>query len=187
MSPTQRINQAAVIEASLSLLEREGAKGLTMRALANQLGIQAASLYHHVADRDELLRLIADSVALKAIRKMPLAAEWRELARGLADNLLSALREHPRVAQIVAVQEISSTVFEPISTVVDETFLPALDLDHETALHLLQGLYVLVVGLALAESGDTPRPPTGPLSYYDVWYEVAVETYLDGITSRFQH
>ena len=186
MSPTQRIDRAAVVAAAFALIGQKGVSGLTMRALGNSLGVQAASLYHHVTSRDELLRLVADDVAQTAIEKLPRTTNWRELARGLADGLRSVLREHPGAAQVAAVQEVSPTVFAPVVPIVDDVVIPALDIDRESALHLLQGLYVLVVGLASAESGDTPRPPAAPIAYYDAWYEVAVETFLDGIACRFQ-
>lgn len=186
MSPAQRIDRASVVAATFALIDQEGIAGLTMRALGNRLGVQAASLYHHVTGRNELLRLVADNVAQAAIEKLPRTTDWRELARGMADGLRSVLREHPGSAQVVAVQEVSPTIFAPVVPVVDDVFLPALDIDQETALHLLQGLYVLVVGLAAAESGNTPQPPAAPIAYYDAWYEMAVETYLEGITCRFQ-
>lgn len=185
MSPAQRIDRVAVIAATFELIDEKGVTGLTMRALGNRLGVQAASLYHHVSGRDELLRLVADTVAQSAIEQMPTGVDWRVLARGLADSLRSVLRQHPGAAQIVAVQEVSPAVFEPVAPFVADAFRSALDVDRETALHLVQGLYVLVVGLAAAESGNVPHAPAAPISYYDAWYEVTVETFLDGIASRF--
>jgi len=186
VSPTQRIDKEAVLAAALALINEEGAGRLTMRALANRLGVQAASLYHHVTGRDELLRMVADKVAQAAIEQIPPTTDWRAYARGLANGLRSVLQEHPGAAQVVAVQEVSPTVFAPVAPVVDDLFLPALDVDREAVLHLLQGLYVLVVGLVAAESGSVPQPPVAPTSYYEAWYEVTVETFLDGIACRVQ-
>lgn len=186
MSPAQRIDRDAVVAATFGLLDQMGPSGLTMRALGERLGVQAASVYHHVSGRDELLQLVADRVAQAAVERIPTAAGWRPLARGLADGVRAALQEHPGAAQIVAVQEISPATFEGIVPMVGEVFLPDLDVDTETALHILQGLYVLVVGLVSAECGNLPHPPAAPMAYYDTWYEVAVETYLDGIEARFR-
>ncbi|WP_084481196.1 TetR/AcrR family transcriptional regulator [Ruania albidiflava] len=186
MSPAQRIDRTAVVAATFELIDHAGLAGLTMRALATRLGVQAASLYHHVAGRDELLRLVADSVAQTALARVSATPDWRALARGLADGMRSVLREHPGAAQIVAVQEVSPAVFDPVMPLVNDAFLPALDIDDETALHLLQGLIVLVVGLASAECGNVPNPPAAPAVYYDTWYEVAVETFLDGVQFRYR-
>ncbi|HYJ61947.1 MAG TPA: WHG domain-containing protein [Actinomycetota bacterium] len=58
--PSPRV--AEIVAAARSILETEGREGLTMRALASRLGIQAPSLYKHVADKDELeALLVADA------------------------------------------------------------------------------------------------------------------------------
>jgi AcrR family transcriptional regulator len=52
---------AEIVAAARTILETEGREGLTMRALASRLGMQAPSLYKHVEDKDELeALLIAD-------------------------------------------------------------------------------------------------------------------------------
>src|SRR5437763_14319873 len=43
-----------IIAAAMSLLEEHGPDGVTMRSIAQRLGIQAPSLYKHVADKSEL-------------------------------------------------------------------------------------------------------------------------------------
>ena len=54
---------AQIVEAAEDLLEERGPDGLTMRTLAARLGIQAPSLYKHVAGKDELeVLLIAQAL-----------------------------------------------------------------------------------------------------------------------------
>ena len=53
---TERLEQ--IVDTARDLLEREGPEGLTMRRLAERLGIRAPSLYKHVADKDELEALL---------------------------------------------------------------------------------------------------------------------------------
>ena len=57
-----RLNRDAVIEAALAMLDTVGVDGLSMRALADRLGVKAASLYWHLRDKDQLLELVAESV-----------------------------------------------------------------------------------------------------------------------------
>src|SRR5437764_10081553 len=52
-----------IVKAALQLLDEVGLDGLTMRRLAERLGIRAASLYRHVRDKDELLVLLADEIS----------------------------------------------------------------------------------------------------------------------------
>lgn len=54
---------AAVLAAGRLLLERDGPGALTMRRVADAVGVRAPSLYKHVGGRDELIRLILEGVA----------------------------------------------------------------------------------------------------------------------------
>lgn len=51
-----------VAEAAFRLIERDGLEALTMRKVADELGIQAASLYWHVQDKHDLVDLLADAL-----------------------------------------------------------------------------------------------------------------------------
>ena len=57
-----RLNRDTVIQAALAMLDAVGVDGLSMRALADRLGVKAASLYWHLRDKDQLLELVAESV-----------------------------------------------------------------------------------------------------------------------------
>lgn len=61
---TSRIpmDKKRIVEAALTLLNNEGIDQLSMRRLADTLGIRAASLYWHVKDKAELIQLLADKI-----------------------------------------------------------------------------------------------------------------------------
>ena len=59
---TSGLNREAVIQAALGMLDAVGVEGLSMRALADRLGVKAASLYWHIRDKDQLLELVAEAV-----------------------------------------------------------------------------------------------------------------------------
>ena len=58
----QPLTRDDLVRAGLEVLDEAGFDGLTMRNLAERLGVQSASLYWHVRDKDELLTLIADAI-----------------------------------------------------------------------------------------------------------------------------
>lgn len=60
------ISKEAIIEAALIILNRDGIEKLTMRTLASELNIKAASLYWHVKNKEELYELIADTLCENA-------------------------------------------------------------------------------------------------------------------------
>ena len=59
---TSGLNREAVVQAALEMLDAVGVDGLSMRALADRLGVKAASLYWHLRDKDQLLELVAEAV-----------------------------------------------------------------------------------------------------------------------------
>lgn len=61
-TPT-RITPESLRTAAREVLERDGRDGLTMQAVATALGVRAPSLYKHVRDRDDLVRIVAEDVA----------------------------------------------------------------------------------------------------------------------------
>ncbi|GAA4843048.1 TetR/AcrR family transcriptional regulator [Kitasatospora terrestris] len=56
------LSREIIAAAALDLVDRDGPGALTMRALADRLGVKAASLYNHVAGKDELLDALAELV-----------------------------------------------------------------------------------------------------------------------------
>jgi AcrR family transcriptional regulator len=89
-----------ITAAALRILDQEGLDALTMRRLADDLGAGAASLYRHVATRDELLVEIIDHV-LGEVGPPPPGAAWREGAEHMARELYAVLSRHAAVVQLV--------------------------------------------------------------------------------------
>jgi len=62
MPRPRSLTQAAIAAAALAVIDRDGVAGLSMRAVAAELGTGTMSLYRYVADRDELERWVVDLV-----------------------------------------------------------------------------------------------------------------------------
>src|ERR671930_1356930 len=78
--PPQRrpsVTREQVVREALALLDAVGFDGLTMRRLAERLGVQAASLYNHIRDKHELLALLADTICGE-VRAPDPHRPWRE-------------------------------------------------------------------------------------------------------------
>ncbi|MBF6139262.1 TetR family transcriptional regulator [Nocardia farcinica] len=58
-----KISRAEIVAAAESIIDAEGVDKLTMRRVAAELGCTAMALYHHVRDKDDLLRLVLDDYA----------------------------------------------------------------------------------------------------------------------------
>jgi TetR/AcrR family tetracycline transcriptional repressor len=185
MAAWGELNEAVIRAAALDLVDEQGYAALSMRSVAGRLGVKAASLYYHVPNRVALLRLIADSIAGEVVSSLDSTLPWRTLLTELAQRLRTTLGAHPGAAVIVATQDVSPEVWQPLVPQILASLQAGLIVDDETALLLSQSLYVMVTGLALAEFGDAPTPPAAPTDFYDRWSDVAVTTFLDGISARY--
>ncbi len=70
----------------MSLLDEAGFDGLTMRGLAQKLGIKAASLYWHVRDKQELLGLLAEEICAP-MREPDHALPWLDQFGGISQRV----------------------------------------------------------------------------------------------------
>jgi TetR/AcrR family tetracycline transcriptional repressor len=97
---TSGLSREAVVQAALDLLEPVGVEGLSMRAVADRLGVKAASLYWHVRDKEQLLELVAAAV-LDGVEVPVSRSAWRPQVSGACEQLAHVLREHRGAADVV--------------------------------------------------------------------------------------
>ncbi|HYN28698.1 MAG TPA: DUF429 domain-containing protein [Dermatophilaceae bacterium] len=82
-----------VVAAALDLADETGLAGLTMRALAALLGVEAMSLYHHVAGKEALLDAMVDAVFAE-IHLPAVGGDWRRELRARSESGRQVLRRH---------------------------------------------------------------------------------------------
>jgi TetR/AcrR family tetracycline transcriptional repressor len=95
------ITREQVVQQAVALLDEAGFDGLTMRRLADRLGIRAASLYNHVRDKDELLALVADELSGE-IPDLEPGGAWREQLAAVARDYRRVLLGHRDAARVLA-------------------------------------------------------------------------------------
>ncbi|MEU0250486.1 TetR/AcrR family transcriptional regulator C-terminal domain-containing protein [Streptomyces sp. NPDC006235] len=78
----------------MAVADEKGAAALTMRAIAEPLGVEAMSLYHHVAGRDDILDGMVDAV-FGEIDLPPREMDWKSALRHRADSARAVLLRHP--------------------------------------------------------------------------------------------
>lgn len=92
-APRPRLSPDRVIEAAIALADAGGITSLTMRKLGNDLGVEAMSLYNHVANKDALLDGMIDVVFDEI--DVPRRGKWRGAMRTRATSLRAVLTRHP--------------------------------------------------------------------------------------------
>ena len=93
------LRQEAIVDAALRILESEGYDALSMRRVAADLGTGAASLYAHVANKDELLKLAIDRVFAHTEIPEPDPENWVEQLREAMRQTRRVLQAHPGLAR----------------------------------------------------------------------------------------
>jgi AcrR family transcriptional regulator len=88
------LSRDRILQAALTLADRDGVEALSMRRLGQALGVEAMSLYKHVADKEAILDGIADLVSEEMEVPSP-DLPWREAIRRSAVSAHEALRRHP--------------------------------------------------------------------------------------------
>jgi len=89
-----------IVDAALRVLDAEGLDAVSMRRVAEELKTGAASLYAHVANKEELLELIRERVLGEVRLPEPDPARWREQLRELAFEIQRAHAQHRDIARL---------------------------------------------------------------------------------------
>ena len=87
------LTRERVLRAAVELADERGLGELSMRKLAQRLGVEAMSLYNHVASKDDLLDGIVE-LALAEIELPPADAHWKEAIRQTAVSSYRAFLRH---------------------------------------------------------------------------------------------
>lgn len=121
--PKPRYTVAQVARTAIDIADRDGLPGLSLRRVADELGITAMSLYGYVPSKAELLDLMVDQVRAELHAPRKTAATWREALHDLAHQHWTLCRAHPWLLQIAG----SRPLLGPHSTAKYERELAAID------------------------------------------------------------
>ncbi|TFC55432.1 TetR family transcriptional regulator [Cryobacterium sp. TMT2-15-1] len=90
----ERLNRERVLTAAIEVADRDGLDSLTMRRLGEELGVEAMSIYAHVANKDDLLTGMVDTI-FAGIELPSLSDDWRTAIRKRSVSFRDALSRHP--------------------------------------------------------------------------------------------
>ncbi len=89
-----RLSRERVLQGAMAVADAGGLSSLTIRSLAAELGVKPMSVYHHVANKEEILDGIVDLV-FSEIELPVVGGGWRQEMRRRAASARQALRRHP--------------------------------------------------------------------------------------------
>ena len=149
--PAPSLSREQITAAAVRLADTQGIEALSMRALAVELGVGAASLYRYVARKDELIDLMVDKVM--GTVEFDVSGDWREDLRSFARGLQATILCHPWMA----IEGAGRTSLGPNTAQCFERILRAIDglgLAIDEMLSMIETLDAFIRGRALEELAD---------------------------------
>lgn len=143
-----------VVRAAIVLADTEGRAALSIRRLAAELGIATMSLYRHVPDKDELLRLMSDMALGEEELPEPGPPTWRAKLELAARLQWRAYRRHPWLAPAVLNSLLDPPVIRSGLRLVDWELraLAEFGLSRRTMLYSVVTLNGYVGGIAISNA-----------------------------------
>jgi len=143
---TALLDRDRITAAALELVDQTG--DFTVPALARRLGVQTASVYHHVEGRAGIVELLRDWIG-RQMDFSPLELQpWDAAMAGFARSYRAAFAAHPRLVTLLATSTVRSpaviTAYERMATVLAEAGFP-----HEDVIAVLTALENFILGSAL--------------------------------------
>jgi len=153
------LSRERLVDAAIELLDDEGEKGLTFRALAARLLTGPGAIYWHIANKSELLVAAGDAIVGRALAEVLASATPNEAIRKIAVGVFEAIDAHPWVgAQLSHAPWPAATlqIFERIGRQVQALGVPGRA--HFTSASALVS-YIIGVSVQNAAQGRLLEPP----------------------------
>ncbi len=172
-----------VLRAAVDIADRDGLNALTMRRLGNDLGVEAMSLYKHVANKAEILDGIVALIWAEILTPQP-TDEWKEAMRRRASSARAVLLRHSwAVGLLESRATMSPTVMAYTNAVLGN--LRAAGFSIADAAHAFWTVDSYVYGHVVQEANarqSASLPPAEPADHYPYLSEVAQHSMESGFT-----
>ncbi len=167
------LSRERILDVAIDVAEIDGLGGLSMRRLAARLGVEAMSLYNHVANKGDILDGLASRV-FESIALPDPSLPWDERIRLLTTAAYEALGAHPVVVRALATEQANPRSLGSLR-VIDAMLGALLDagLTEQDAVRRYRGLLGLVFGSVLVDSTDPGSLREHSESIND-WFTAAV-------------
>ncbi len=131
--PAPKLSRDLIVETALAQIDRSGAQGLSMRSLAQEIGVEAMSLYRYVHGKEDLLEGVVALLMSDLTSSLDdeLSEHWQGFLQTVAHEVRRIATDHPKAFPLVATRHPAAPWLRPPlrSVEVVNTFLSSL-IDH---------------------------------------------------------
>ena len=104
----RRLDPEKVVDSALAIADDEGPGYVTLRRLAGQHEVTPMALYRHFKDKDDLLAALGDRLLADVVLPEPTDERWDKQLHKVLTAFVTALRGHPRLADLTLVRILAS-------------------------------------------------------------------------------
>lgn len=97
--PRPQLSRELIVDAALKVVESDGGEALTMRRVADEIGVSASALYGYVASKEELVQLVLEQIIAEVPIPSP-GGDWQDLVKTFAREMLGIFKRHRGVAAL---------------------------------------------------------------------------------------
>ncbi len=200
MTKKGTIDQEALVDAAMRIGRRVGFERVTMRMVADELGVSAMAAYRHVPSREALINLVTDRLAASVIVPAPSTGTWDERLRQVELDAFAARAAFP--GQPDSAELAGGPEHDRLADGVLDILADA-GLSDEDAAVAFQAIWAYFQGQlrvceplvrARAEGDEVPGIPMAPslarvmervpASSPEGFFELGLEIFLDGLRAR---
>jgi TetR/AcrR family transcriptional regulator, tetracycline repressor protein len=151
-----RLSKRAVVDRALKLADADGLDALTIRKLAQDLGVTPMALYWHFRSKDDLLEGMAEQVWGEIdVHVDPSVPWWAQLQSGL-ESLLRVLRAHPSAPPLLLeTEKRSEAALRAVEATL--TILLGAGFDPQHAAEVARSTLWTGITLVMSEAGYRPE------------------------------
>jgi TetR/AcrR family tetracycline transcriptional repressor len=182
------LDRRRIVAEAVALLDAGGLDGVTLRKLAQRLGVQAPTLYWHIPNKAALVTAIAEEILEQQFPGAALVPpepdeRWQDWLAGLAQRLRRALLAHPDGARVISDSQLCLKMAALSELAMSTLVARGLPL-HQARLMVLT-VERFTIGHVLEEQSH--RPDQDDLAGFDMAaFSARHPTVIAGITEYFQ-
>ena len=151
-----RLSKRTVTENALKLADADGLDALTIRKLAEHLGVTPMALYWHFRSKEDLLEGVAEQVWGEIDVNVDPEAPWWAQLQGLMESLVTVLRAHSAAAQLLLEHEKrNEAALRATEVTLDVLRRAGFDPQHASA--IARSLLWTGITLVMSEPGYKPE------------------------------
>jgi len=176
------LSRAAIVDAAIAVLNDVGLEQVSLRKVAERLGVKAPSLYWYVEDKAALHALMSETVFRSCLDAMPECSDWREWLCAYGRALWEAQLSLRDAAKLIIIGGVHEERLRSLANEIADK-LAQFGIEKQTATVMQSSVQALVTGWAAFQQSSNAPFLNSIMSVEDEAMR-SIEALVDGWSTR---